>query len=122
MYIPKLLIKTLMHRVGFIIFVDVIVQPLWEADVSEHCVVVCSHQLVQMICVNPPFTAKDNSSSLNSVQLVDCIWKLMKFVCINSHFIVCILYFSNLIHVKHNWSSRKFYLCFRLSFLLRDVN
>jgi len=41
---------------------------------------VCRHHLVQMLCANPPFTAKDGSSSLNSVQLVDRIWKLMKLV------------------------------------------
>ena len=45
------------------------------------CCVLCRHQLVRMLCVNPPFTAKDSSSSLNSVQLVDQIWKLMKLVC-----------------------------------------
>jgi len=74
-----------------------------------------------MLCVNPPFTAKDSSSSLNSVQRVDQIWKMMKLVCVNSsnqhhqyhhhhqrlrlkHAWICVLYkFCNNNNQHHNY-------------------
>jgi len=56
------------------------------------CCVVCRHQLVQMLCVNPPFAAKDSSSSLNSLQLVDRIWKLMKLVRVDCLYVIIAIF------------------------------
>ena len=58
---------------------------LWCYCDKQSCVLsIFRHQLVQMLCANPPFTAKDSSSSLNSIQRVDQIWKLMKLVSVDS--------------------------------------